>query len=242
LPRTYKLKELEALSGFDKRTIAYYVQESLLPKVGRRGPRTRYSQEFLDRLMLIRRVRDLQDAGKLRAVTLSEIRDVIDRESAEEIRTTSLKRASAERLRSMFAEPDLDTSEYGVRAEDVAVTEVDEAAMADAGIEGVRGADDSTGMTRSSRRRSLASQVRGLRPGKVGSAQDDEDRLGRLLKEVERRARRGAKGSAGQSSERVIRVAVTENIVLSVRNVGEEDGGVVERLAEILRRVARLAK
>ena len=60
LLQSYTLSELETESGFDKRTIAYYISEGLLPKVGRRGPRTRYSQEFLERLMFIRRVRDLQ--------------------------------------------------------------------------------------------------------------------------------------------------------------------------------------
>jgi hypothetical protein len=66
------LNELESRSGLDKRTISYYIQEMLLPKVGRRGRRTRCPEEFLDRLMFIRRVRGLQDAGQLRAVTLSE--------------------------------------------------------------------------------------------------------------------------------------------------------------------------
>ena len=45
--RTYTLDEVEQQTGFDKRTIAYYVQQGLLPKVGRRGPKTRYPQLFV---------------------------------------------------------------------------------------------------------------------------------------------------------------------------------------------------
>ena len=41
-PKTYTLRQLVELSGFDKRTIAYYIQEKLLIGAGRRGPRTRY--------------------------------------------------------------------------------------------------------------------------------------------------------------------------------------------------------
>ena len=155
--KTYTLSELEARSGFDKRTIAYYVQESLLPKVGRRGPRTRYSEEFLDRLMFIRRVRDLQDTGKLRAVTLSETREVIDRQSADEIRNASRKGVSAERLRSLFAEPDLDTSESAVAAEEVAAFAIAEPSMIIAGLEDSVAPDSSVVMRASKRREALAS-------------------------------------------------------------------------------------
>ncbi len=94
-PQTYTLRELETRSGFDKRTIAYYIQESLLPKVGRRGRSTRYPEEFLDRLMFIRGIRDLQDAGRLRAVTLSEIRDRIFSQSKEQTRLASRPDVSA---------------------------------------------------------------------------------------------------------------------------------------------------
>ena len=71
---TYTLEEIEKQSGFDRRTIAYYVQEDILPRVGRRGPKTRYSQLFLDRLLFIKRLRDLQDTGKIGPVTLDAFR------------------------------------------------------------------------------------------------------------------------------------------------------------------------
>lgn len=77
-PRTYTLDEIEEQTGFDKRTIAYYVQEGLLPKVGRRGPRTRYPQAYLDRLLFIKMIREQQDRGRLGNLTLSNIKEMFD--------------------------------------------------------------------------------------------------------------------------------------------------------------------
>ena len=76
--RSYSLDELIRLTGYDRRTIAYYVQQGLLPRIGRRGPNTRYPQKFLDRLLFIKKVRELQETGAMRAVTLAEIRDEFD--------------------------------------------------------------------------------------------------------------------------------------------------------------------
>lgn len=76
--RTYTMEEIERETGFDRRTIAYYVQEGLLPKVGRRGPRTRYPRHYLDRLLFIKKIRDLQDRGQLGNYTLEDIREIFD--------------------------------------------------------------------------------------------------------------------------------------------------------------------
>ena len=83
--KTYSIDEIEELSGFDRRTIAYYVQQGLLPKVGRRGPRTRYSQLFLDRLRFITKIRDLQDQGAMGTMTLADFRDLFRRVPEETI-------------------------------------------------------------------------------------------------------------------------------------------------------------
>jgi DNA-binding transcriptional MerR regulator len=247
-PRTYTLSELETCSGFDKRTIAYYVQELLLPKVGRRGRRTRYSEEFLDRLMFIRRVRDLQDAGKLRAVTLSEIRDVLDRQSAEEIRAASRKGVSAETLRALFTEPDLDTLGFAVAAEDLAPFALNEPGMAEYGS-GVAGdADSSAEMSVGRRREAMALRSRSRGPAEPRarrsqsgpSSEESDSELQTLLQEVELRTQIGAQQSRGRTRERVTRVPITEDITLSVRNIDDEDAHLVEKLAEFLRRLGRL--
>jgi DNA-binding transcriptional MerR regulator len=250
-PRTYTLSELETRSGFDKRTIAYYVQELLLPKVGRRGRRTRYSEEFLDRLMFIRRVRDLQDAGKLRAVTLSEIRDVLDRQSAEDVRAASRKGVSAETLRALFTEPDLDTLGFAVAAEDMAslsLNRSNEPGMAEYGS-GVAGdADSSAEMSVGRRREAMALRSRSRGPAEPRaprsqsgpSSEESDSELQTLLQEVELRTQIGAQQSRGRTRERVTRVPITEDITLSVRNIDDKDAHLVEKLAEFLRRLGRL--
>jgi hypothetical protein len=75
--RTYSIDELVDLTGFSQRNIAYYIQQGLLPKVGRRGRKTRYPQLFVERLRFIKRVRELQDSGRLGSVTLPRIARVI---------------------------------------------------------------------------------------------------------------------------------------------------------------------
>lgn len=76
---SYTARELERETGVDRRTIAYYVQEGLLPKVGRRGRRTRYPKLFRDRLLFIQRVRDAEEEGDVSAVSLKDIRKVFER-------------------------------------------------------------------------------------------------------------------------------------------------------------------
>ncbi len=245
---TYTLSELEARSGFDKRTISYYIQELLLPKVGRRGRRTRYPEEFLDRLMFIRRVRELQDAGGLRAVTLSEIRDVMDSRSAQEIRSTSRRSVSAETLRSLFEEPDLDTSAMAIPGERLASLSMDEPLVAGAVAGDSVAAEASNLLSASMRREALysrnraPSEVRAQAPplSMRESTAPPDPRLQTLLQQVERRARLGAKRSEGRTGERLTRVPITEEIILSVRNISDEDAHLVEELAEFLRWAGRL--
>ncbi|MFQ5677325.1 MAG: MerR family transcriptional regulator [bacterium] len=81
----YTLDELQEQSGFDRRTIAYYVQMKLLPGVGRRGRRTRYPKTFLDRLLVIRRLRDLEENGEINPLNLSEMRLILDQLSEQMI-------------------------------------------------------------------------------------------------------------------------------------------------------------
>jgi hypothetical protein len=83
--KTFTIDEIQELTGFDRRTVSYYVQEGLLPKVGRRGPKTRYSQLFLNRLLFIRKIRDLQDRGATGTMTLTDFRGLFRSVPAETI-------------------------------------------------------------------------------------------------------------------------------------------------------------
>jgi DNA-binding transcriptional MerR regulator len=76
--RTHSVSDLERATGFDRRTIVYYIQQGLVARPGRRGPNTRYPAEALARLQFIRGVRSLQNEGRLLNVTLAEIRRAIE--------------------------------------------------------------------------------------------------------------------------------------------------------------------
>jgi len=76
----FTIDEVIETTGFDRRTIAYYVQQGLLPKVGRRGRLTRYPQEVVNRLLFIKRLREAEESGERPVpMTLAEIRDTLDR-------------------------------------------------------------------------------------------------------------------------------------------------------------------
>lgn len=279
-PRTYTVYELEAESGFDKRTITYYISEGLLPKVGRRGPKTTYPQEFRDRLMFIRRCRDLQDSGKLRAVTLSEIADVMRDLSADDFRAAAEGSHSDDWIRDRFVEPDWDTSGYSIPAERVAAS--DERDYPGDAL-------DDTAFSRPSRMASMRQRRERLQmrseqseapswsdqavrsappepeygesgePDSVSLALDDDQwsqtlsfgaeaedasaalaRLGELSRIVQERARTGAQMTTDYSGERLIRVPISDDIMLSVRNIPERDAQLVADLADLLRRIMRI--
>ncbi|MBT8442284.1 MAG: hypothetical protein KJO76_07855 [Gammaproteobacteria bacterium] len=276
-PRTYTLYELEAESGFDKRTITYYISMGLLPRVGRRGPKTTYPQEFHDRLMFVKRTRDLQDDGQLRAVTLNEIGEVMRDLSADDYGALARGERSDDWIRELFVEPDWDTS--GMAAE----------VATDYGDIPLGRAVDRTD-TRSARMASLRQRRRQMRmrpepSGKtfdwadagdrsapadttddafgeqaldptfpepaawsaelsLGSDRADDaellERLSELSRIVQARAGVGAQSTSDYSGERLIRVPITDDIMLSVRNVPEGDAQLVEDLADLLRQVMRM--
>ena len=68
-----QIPELADTDPFTERTFYYYVQQGLLPRASRRrGPGTTYPDDFVDRLLLIRRLQ------KEQSLTLSHIREVLD--------------------------------------------------------------------------------------------------------------------------------------------------------------------
>lgn len=104
-PRSHALSELVDQTGFDRRTIVYYIQAGLLPKVGRRGPHTRYPEECLSRLLFIKGVRGLQASGQLLSASLAEIGralSALDAQGIRELLDRGLPSAEIERL---FAQP-----------------------------------------------------------------------------------------------------------------------------------------
>ncbi|NNC55562.1 MAG: MerR family transcriptional regulator [Pseudomonadales bacterium] len=77
--------ELANTTPFNARTVYYYVQEGLLPgRSGTRGPGTRYSEQFLYRLLVIRRLQ------KETTLKLSDIRQVMDGIAADTLKAVAL--------------------------------------------------------------------------------------------------------------------------------------------------------
>ena len=79
----YTTAELQRETGFDRRTIAYYVHEGLLPKVGRRGSRTRYPKLVRDRLLFVRAVREAEQRGTVAPVSLRDLREIFEQAPPE---------------------------------------------------------------------------------------------------------------------------------------------------------------
>ncbi len=72
------IEDLAKRSRLSQRTLRYYIQEGLLPGPDSMGKYARYSQEHLDRLEIIRRLKHLR-------LPLSEIRHLLDNMTPAEV-------------------------------------------------------------------------------------------------------------------------------------------------------------
>lgn len=102
--RSYSLSDLVETTGFDRRTIVYYIQSGLLPKVGRRGPHTRYPEECLTRLLFIKGVKALQTEGRLLTATLAEIGRALAARNHAGIRDLLDRKLPVDELERLFAD------------------------------------------------------------------------------------------------------------------------------------------
>lgn len=236
----YTARELEEETGFDRRTIAYYVQEGLLPRVGRRGPRTRYPRLVRDRLHFIRRVREAEEAGVVSPVSLSDFRSVFERMPASliarvadgEIAVTPelVERGpTALRLpgmrRAMLAERVMSR-----RGPAETPRGPPQPAYSPAPDRTVRG-DQAPAAT------DAAMMMRDAGIGGPDERKEREEDPGDALRELRDRAR----GRVAHSRSLVntwTRIEVTPEIELSVRGIADEDGGLVERVRRAMRRLA----
>ena len=222
-----------------------------------------------------------RDEGKLQAVTLSEIAEVLAGQSAGEIRHVAQKGISPARARRLFPEPAIEDAgsavDWGASGEETLDMRAPAADLADAMDEesfssAIEPPEDPFSkvtppsaaqqkMARpSARRQALQARVeKGAK--KIGmpklaqmfepameqsqatsmDAQTDDLRhLALLLREIQDRARVGAKISSTSSGERLIRVPISRDILLSVRHIPEKDAHLVEQLASLLKRLGRL--
>jgi DNA-binding transcriptional MerR regulator len=278
--RTYTIDEVEEATGFDRRTISYYVQQGLLPKVGRRGPRTRYSQLFVDRLRFIRMVRDLQDRGAVGTMTLSDFRNLFQSVPEESIaeavasgeptpviaresypapdapamaaasdrgrqmarRDEGLRRAVADRPRSEPLEtrrPTMDPTQETPPESEPEERLSERAYFSLPAAPRAAGRDSASGehhrFTLDALNRSPEAPVLKRAAGARSPADDElREALARLSAVVRRQPR-----AYLRTTETWTRARVTEELSLSARSLQDRHLPLLERVAQILRRLLR---
>ena len=223
----YTVGELERDTGFSRRTIAYYVQLGLLPRVGRLGPKTRYPEQVRDRLRFIRRVREAQEAGEVPPVSLSDIREVFERAPPSLISRVADGRTAV--TREIFSSPDPALSSPSRR----------HAALQDR----LMVMEEAAPYLRESVRENVR-PYRAEPPARSAPAADapaaDEPELPELLAALAETA--DSRAIPGSSVEAWSRIRITPDIVVSVRGVAEEDSELLETLGRELRRLIRLGQ
>ena len=96
-PSPLDLSALADRAGVSTRTVRYYIQQGLLPKPDARGPGAHYTEEHLDRLLLIKRLQKEH-------LPLAEIRKAIESGAAE----AAAPRSARDYIRSVLGKPSLD--------------------------------------------------------------------------------------------------------------------------------------
>ena len=217
--RSYTARELEEETGFSRRTIAYYVQVGLLPRVGRRGPKTRYPKLVRDRLLFIRRVREAEGAGRVPATALREIGSVFEGSSPELITGVADGRiaVTADLLSARSAGADA-----RLRARDVA--DRHEAPAAFAAPRARHAALEDRMMVR---------EGEPDWPREAAASPADDPELAALL--VALRELAGCRDDPPGGVERWARIEIAPGVALSVRGVADEDAAVLEVIGRRLR-------
>jgi hypothetical protein len=225
---SYTARELERESGIDRRTIAYYVQEGLLPRVGRRGRRTRYPQLFLDRLLFIQRVRQAEEEGAVPPVSLDELREVFERIAPEVI-----ARVAAEEIAvtpELVSQP---TTAFRIPEMEVDSMMPDDLVM---------GTPEPRSFLRArarlDRMESPSDEMPSLRD--ASPRYHASPSLEMMLTELEEIGRRQSECEDGPV-EVWSRVRISPNIELSVRGLTEEQQPLLSMVQRVMRRMAGLA-
>ena len=222
--QSFTTQELEQATGFDRRTIAYYVQKGLLPRVGRRGRRTRYPKLVMERLLCIRRVRQAEDSGEIEPLSLGEIRAAFDHVSADMIARVAVGQTAV--ATAFLRRPPDTATELREHSEPYAFAD-----------------DDGTPRTRPAMRTMTAEPAM---PSAGAAADQDsetaanpapasETEVGDALAELQTRARN--REHKPGSLDRWTRVEISPDIALSVRGATDEDAPLLESVGEKLRRL-----
>lgn len=262
---SYTVGDLEEETGFDRRTIAYYVQEGLLPRVGRRGPRTRYPRLVRDRLLFVRRVREAEEAGTVPPVSLSEMRKIFERmapslvagvadgriavtpelvgEASTALRMPELRRAGKRRMalrrrmesRPMEAEGPMDAEGSPAYGPPVREPVADVVADVAPDYEGLRAPPAPVRGPEAVAREAAEAYAR--RRTEARPRRSAEARLAHSLAKLQKRARRRLGQDDDADMDTWTRIEITRDIALSVRGLDEDDRKLAERVRKAMRRV-----
>lgn len=252
-PASYTIDELAAETDTERRTISYYVQEGLLPRVGRRGPKTRYPKAIRDRLLFIKKLREIEDAGRIPNLTLAQIRDIFDVLSERDIARVAdgeerldaivlggtAGRAEAEtfELAGDATQMDLNVAGFwaaeardGAREDFDAEDEDESGQYAFAAFSRIEdSAPEEPGISGARRRRDAHRRAR---------RQQDAERILDLLDEIQQLAQTDRHESTSEYiSEPWTRVKLTADLVLSVRGQDRRLDQLLDRLARVIRGV-----
>lgn len=233
-PRSHALSELADQSGFDRRTIVYYIQTGLLPKVGRRGPHTRYPEECLSRLLFIKGVRELQASGQLLSASLTEIGRALAALDAQGIRQILDRGLPTAEIEQLFAEPARPTAPPTINPQPAGDRR--SYGLADAAIRQRLGTEHVPVAVAAAAPATVSAEI-SSRP--AGSSQDDHADLGHLLRELELRPTLNPKRNPPGAPEQWTEIPITSRVYLSVRGLPEEDAAIAEAMARLLKRALR---
>ena len=229
-PRGFTATELEEATGFDRRTIAYYVQEGLLPRVGRRGPRTRYPRFVRDRLLFIRRVREAEEAGDLPPMSLDELRTAFARLPRQVV--------AAVANRAIAVSKEVFAAEAGARVAEGRVRSASQRRRAlEDRLRSQRTPTDSDGPSGGPPDPMSERGVRySRRPPSADRGADARAAatLGATLAAVSTAARRREEASS-QPVDTWMRAEVAPGVELSVRGATDEEMELLEQVAAVLR-------
>ena len=236
---SYTVAELEEETGFDRRTIAYYVQEELLPRVGRRGPRTRYPKLVRDRLLFIRRTREAEEAGRVPAVSLNEIREIFERVSPALVAGVADGRlAVTEDLvfpaSTAFRLPEMRRAALRERVERLGLERESPRWYAGQVAEESPGLPSPPPPASEAPRSAPEDDHAEFDYARSPAAEDD---LAELLSRLQQIASLRC-GEAPRSMNSWTRIDISPELVLSVRNLTEEDRELVARVRRAMRDVA----
>lgn len=251
----YTAAELQRETGVDRRTVAYYIHEGLLPKVGRRGTRTRYPKLVRDRLLFIRAVREAELRGTVAPVSLRDLREIFEQAPLELISGVADGRTSVTpeivtgispsirspaRRRAAIEDRWGPARETRTRAEPrrrLAESSFHDSVPEESESPEGRYRRDSDPEEEANRQTTDEDDPdRSYRPKPVGDSESvRESELGQLLAALQEIAE--GRGNPSPAMDRWLQMEVSPDITLSVRGANDEAAALLERAVHCLRRL-----